>query len=31
MRETSAVLLAMIVLVALVDAASYIARRLMGR
>jgi len=31
MRETSAVLLAMIVLVALVDAASYVARRLMGR
>lgn len=31
MRETSAVLLAMIVLVSLVDAASYIARRLMGR
>jgi len=31
MRETSAVLLAMIVLVTLVDAASYIARRLMGR
>ena len=31
MRQTSAVLLAMIVLVALVDAASYIARRLMGR
>jgi phosphonate transport system permease protein len=31
MRETSAVLLAMIVLVALVDAASYIAGRLMGR
>jgi phosphonate transport system permease protein len=31
MRETSAVLLAMMVLVALVDAASYIARRLMGR
>jgi phosphonate transport system permease protein len=31
MRQTSAVLLAMIVLVALVDAASYVARRLMGR
>lgn len=31
MGETGTVLLAMIVLVALVDAASYVARRLMGR